>query len=198
MRDGNYVAVQWKRKTSDKALEESPIIKTKLTGAYNLPNIMAAIATGIVFGLTDDEIAVGISSYEPSNNRSEVKTKGSNTFILDAYNANPSSMEVAINNLIGSDGAHHSVILGEMLELGQTSNEEHLNICNRLQSLKMRTVCLVGKEFLQFKERYPFHFFEDVNSLNDWLKNHTFENETVLIKGSRGNKLEKAAELLLA
>lgn len=198
VRDGNYVAVQWKRKSNEhRSWDEFPVVKTNLTGAYNLPNIMAAVATGIVFGLSDEEIAVGISSYEPTNNRSEVRSKGSNTFILDAYNANPSSMEVAINNLVGSDKDHRSVILGEMLELGSTSEEEHRIVCDRLQALNLRTVCLVGKEFLQFKDMYPFQFFEDVNSLNEWLKNHTFENETILIKGSRGNKLEKAAELLL-
>lgn len=198
VRDGNYVAVQWKGKSNEhRSWDEFPTVKTNLTGAYNLPNIMAAVATGIVFGLSDEEIAVGISSYEPTNNRSEVRSKGSNTFILDAYNANPSSMEVAINNLVGSDKDHRSVILGEMLELGSTSEEEHRIVCDRLQALNLRTVCLVGKEFLQFKDMYPFQFFEDVNSLNEWLKNHTFENETILIKGSRGNKLEKAAELLL-
>ncbi len=198
VRDGNFVSVQWKRKETEGNLDDAPVVKTNLTGTYNLPNIMAAVATGIVFGLTDEEIARGISSYEPSNNRSEVRKKGSNTFILDAYNANPSSMEVAINNLIGSDGENHSVILGEMLEVGSTSAEEHRNICERLTALEMKTVCLVGKEFNQFKNDFSFQFFENVDKLNEWLKDHPFENETVLIKGSRGNKLEKAAELLLA
>ncbi|MCB0755500.1 MAG: UDP-N-acetylmuramoyl-tripeptide--D-alanyl-D-alanine ligase, partial [Flavobacteriales bacterium] len=131
VRDGNLVSVQWKRKEVEGALNDAPVVKTNLTGTYNLPNIMAAVATGIVFGLTDEEIAKGLSSYEPSNNRSEVRKKGRNTFILDAYNANPSSMEVAINNLVGSEGENHSVILGEMLEVGPTSAEEHRNICER-------------------------------------------------------------------
>jgi len=198
VRDGNFISVQWKSKDTEGTLDDAPIVKTNLTGTYNLPNIMAAVATGIVFGLTDDEIAKGISSYEPSNNRSEIRRKGNNTFILDAYNANPSSMEVAINNLIGSEAKNHSVILGEMLEVGPTSSEEHRSICERLESLNMKTVCLVGSEFLQFKGDFPFHFFENVDKLNDWLKENPLENETVLIKGSRGNKLEKAADLLLA
>lgn len=199
VRDGNFVSVQWKRKEAEEGtLDNAPVVKTNLTGTYNLPNIMAAVATGIAFGLTDAEIAKGLSSYEPSNNRSEVRKKGSNTFILDAYNANPSSMEVAINNLVGSEGENHSVILGEMLEVGPTSTEEHRNICERLATLNMRTVCLVGNEFNQFKNDFPFHFFENVDQLNEWLKEHPFDNEIVLIKGSRGNKLEKAAELLLA
>lgn len=198
VRDGNLVSVQWKRKDASGSLDDAPVVKTNLTGTYNLPNIMAAVATGIVFGLTDEEIAKGISGYEPSNNRSEIRKKGTNTFILDAYNANPSSMEVAITNLMSSDGERHSVILGEMLEVGPTSADEHKAICERLKTLKLNTVCLVGKEFLQFKDAFPFQFFENVDLLNEWLKDHPFENETVLIKGSRGNKLEKAAELLLA
>ena len=198
VRDGNFVSVQWKRKAVEGNLADCPIVKTNLTGTYNLPNIMAAVATGIEFGLSDKEIARGLSSYKPSNNRSEVKKKGSNTFILDAYNANPSSMEVAITNLISTDGTKHSVILGEMLEVGETSKAEHEAICKRLEFLDMETVCLVGNEFYAMKDEYPFCFFQNVDELNTWLQTHMFENETVLIKGSRGNKLEKAAEILLA
>lgn len=198
VRNGNLISVQWKRNEFAGTLGDAPVVKTNLTGTYNLPNIMAAVATGIVFGLTDEQIAAGISEYEPSNNRSEVRKKGTNTFILDAYNANPSSMEVAINNLVGSDGESHSVILGEMLEVGSTSKEEHLSICQRLQSLNLKTVCLVGSEFTKFKEEFEFNFFNHVDELNEWLQANPFENETVLIKGSRGNKLEKAAEQLLA
>jgi len=197
VRDGNLVSVRWSRKASLTSLDDSPIIKTGLTGTYNLPNIMAAVAAGIEFGLTDEEIANGISSYEPSNNRSEVRSVGSNTFILDAYNANPSSMEVAINNLMSSDGQKKSVILGEMLELGTTSSEEHRAICERLKMLDLQTVCLIGSEFHQFEKEYPYKFFKSVDELNEWLPAHPFQNEIGLIKGSRGNKLEKAAELLL-
>lgn len=198
VRDGNFVSVQWKRIESSTEIDSAPVVKTNLTGAYNLPNIMAAVATGIVFGLTDKEIATGLSSYQPSNNRSEVKNKGSNTFILDAYNANPSSMEVALNNLVGTDGENHSVILGEMLEVGSTSSEEHKAVCNRLNMLNLKTICLVGKEFTQFKNKFEFNFFENVEELVRWLTNHQLSNETVLIKGSRGNQLEKAAEFLLS
>ncbi|MFM1875195.1 MAG: UDP-N-acetylmuramoyl-tripeptide--D-alanyl-D-alanine ligase [Bacteroidota bacterium] len=197
VRNGDLISVQWRRKGSETTLDEVPIVPTNLTGTYNLPNIMAAVAVGVVFGLRDDEIAKGIIGYIPSNNRSEIRKKGSVTYILDAYNANPSSMEVAINNLVGSESENHSVILGEMLEVGPTSSEEHRNICERLATLKLSTVCLVGKEFLRFKDEFPFHFFENVDVLNEWLSAHSFENETILIKGSRGNKLEKAAQLLL-
>ena len=197
VRDDNFVSIQWKRKGDKNPIDNAPIVKTNLTGTYNLSNIMAAVGAGVVFGLSDEEIANGISSYQPSNNRSEVRRKGSNTFILDAYKANPSSMDVAINNLIGTNGKHHSVILGEMLEVGATSAHEHEAICKRLQALNMKTVCLVGKEFQQFDSAYPFNFFQNVDELNTWIQLNPFQDETVLIKGSRGNKLEKAAELLL-
>ena len=85
-----------------------------------------------------------------------------------------------------------------MLEVGESSDEEHRNICTRLQLLPIKSVCLVGKEFQQFKNEFGFNFFLTVDELNEWLKNNPFEEETVLIKGSRGNRLEKAAELLLA
>ncbi len=198
VQDGNFVSVQWKRIEKKGSLDDAPIVKTHLTGTYNLPNILAAVTTGVVFGMTDKEIAEGISGYKPSNNRSEVRVKHTNTFILDAYNANPSSMEVAINNLIASEAENHSVILGEMLEVGSTSKDEHHSICERLQSLNMKTVCLVGVGFTQFKNQFEFDFFENVDELNEWLKVNPFDNETVLIKGSRGNRLEKSAELLLA
>lgn len=198
LQDGNLISVQWHRKASNASIEDAPIVKTNLTGAYNLPNIMAAVATGIVFGLSDEEIARGLTAYQPSNNRSEVRIKGTNTFILDAYNANPSSMEVAITNLMGTEGENRSVILGEMLELGNISEKEHRAICERLKTLQLKNICLVGNEFVKVKNDYPFNFFENVDALNEWLKSNPFETETVLIKGSRGNKLEKAAELLLA
>jgi len=197
IRDGNFVSVQWKTKEADTPIEETPIVKTNLTGTYNLPNILAAVAVGIEFGLSNEQIAEGISSYQPSNNRSEIRVVKSTTFILDAYNANPSSMEVAIDNLMESAAENRSVILGEMLELGTTSNHEHKTICERLKVLQLKNVCLVGAGFAQFKSNYPFRFFENVDALNQWLPNYPFENETILIKGSRGNRLEKAAEILL-
>lgn len=198
VREGNYISVQWKRKDSEKSLDESPVVKSKLTGAYNLSNIIAAVAAGVVFGLTDEQIAKGISEYEPSNNRSEVRQKNGNTFILDAYNANPTSMDAAINNLMSTEAESRSVILGEMLEVGDTSSSEHRAVCDRLKMLQLKHICLVGKEFMEFSDSYPFEFFENVNELNDWLENNPFEDETVLIKGSRGNKLEKAAQKLLS
>lgn len=196
VRDGHFVSVQWRR-GADVAWDTVPVVRTRLTGTYNLPNIMAAVAVGLHFGLSDAEVAAGLSGYEPSNSRSEIRQKDGNTYILDAYNANPSSMEVAINNLMAMDGELKCAILGEMLEVGPTSAEEHHAICERLRQLGLKRVCLVGKEFLRFKDDFPFDFFADVEELNAWLRQHPFRSSVVLVKGSRGNRLEKAVEVLL-
>jgi len=195
VREGHLIAVQWRR-DAHTDWNDVPVVRTNLTGTYNLPNVLAAIAVGAYFGLSDSEIGLGLSSYFPSNNRSEVRTVGSNMLILDAYNANPSSMEVAINNLLSMDGARKSVILGEMLEVGATSREEHRAICQRLQILDLVNICLVGKEFYALKDEFPFLFFENVDRCVDWLSGHPLQQEIVLVKGSRGNKLEKVAEHL--
>lgn len=196
VRSGNFVSVQWRR-GAHVDWDSVAVVPTNLTGTYNLPNVMAAVAVGIHFGLTDAQIAAGLSGYEPSNSRSEVRQAGSNLLILDAYNANPSSMEVAINNLMAMDGERKSVILGEMLEVGPTSAEEHRAVCERLRHLGLVNVCLVGSAFYAMKNDFPFLFFEQVDALNVWLNQHPLHNEVVLIKGSRGNKLEKAGDLLL-
>jgi UDP-N-acetylmuramoyl-tripeptide--D-alanyl-D-alanine ligase len=197
VRDGHLVSVQW-RTVQEADWDARPVVRTRLTGTYNLPNIMASVALGIHFGLSEEEIAAGISGYEPTNSRSEVRQAGSNLLILDAYNANPSSMEVAINNLLAMDGERRSVILGEMLEVGPTSADEHLAVCERLAGLGLTTVCLVGKEFFSFRERFRgFHFFDNVDALLHWLSTHELKDEVVLIKGSRGNRLEKAGEHLM-
>ena len=196
VRDGHFVSVQWCR-GADVDWDAVPVVRTRLTGTYNLPNIMAAVAVGLHFGLSDAEVAAGLSGYEPSNSRSEIRQKDGNTYILDAYNANPSSMEVAINNLMAMDGELKCTILGEMLEVGATSTEEHRAICERLRQLGLKRVCLVGKEFLRFKDDFQFDFFADVEELNAWLPQHPFQSSVVLVKGSRGNRLEKAVEVLL-
>jgi len=195
VRSGHFIALQWRRKgCSD--WDACPLVPTRLTGAYNLPNLMAAVAVGIHFGLTDEEIAKGISGYEPNNSRSEVREVGGNTLILDAYNANPSSMAVALDNLMSTDSPRYSVILGEMLEVGPTSALEHRNVCERLRHLSLSKVCLVGEGFMSQQTDFPFQFFKDVDELNVWLAGQEFKDETILIKGSRGNRLEKAAEFL--
>jgi UDP-N-acetylmuramoyl-tripeptide--D-alanyl-D-alanine ligase len=195
-RNGHLISVQWRRK-GNADWDGCRTVPTHLTGTYNLPNLMAAVAVGIHFGLTDEEIARGISGYEPSNSRSEIRSVGSNTLILDAYNANPSSMAVALDNLMATASPRHSVILGEMLEVGPTSAVEHRSVCERLQHLPLYKVCLVGKGFKSHEADFPFHFFDDVETLTAWLADQDFHEETVLIKGSRGNRLEKSGQRLV-
>lgn len=195
VRDGHFVSVQWHGR-DESGWEDVPIVRTNLTGTYNLPNIMAAVAIGKHFGLADDEMARGLTDYVPSNNRSEVRQSGTNLLVLDAYNANPSSMSVALDNLMAMESNRRSVILGEMLEVGPTSSEEHRAVCERLLQLGLVNVLLVGKEFMNHRDAFPFRFFLSVDELILWLAENPLHNETVLIKGSRGNRLEKAADLL--
>ncbi len=162
---------------------------THLTGAYNLTNIVAAIAVGKHFGIPVQTAADAISRYVPSNNRSQVNQVGSNTLIADFYNANPSSMRAALENLCKLNHPNKMAILGDMLELGTVSREEHLRVCDFCKEHHI-SAFFVGKEFLSLK--YPdFQVFENVDELNDFLDSHPIQNAMVLVKGSRGIHLEK-------
>lgn len=168
---------------------EDVTFTTHLTGAYNLTNILAAIAVGKHFGIPVATAADAISRYVPSNNRSQVNQVGSNTLIADFYNANPSSMRAALDNLCQLSHPHKMAILGDMLELGAVSREEHLRICDFCKEHHL-PVLLVGKEFASLQ--YPdLQVFETVDYLNKYLQEHPIQNSMVLVKGSRGIHLEK-------
>ena len=173
------------------------LIKSKLIGDYNYGNIAVAIAIGDYFKVAEKEIKSAIENYSPKNNRSEIIKKGSNEIILDAYNANPSSMEAAILNFEKLQRPNKIVLLGDMFELGESSKEEHQKIVDILESLKLTKAFLVGKNFFKarskFKNIYTFESFED---LKKELSIHKIENSTVLIKGSRGIAMERILELL--
>ncbi len=166
-------------------------IKTKLTGKYNFENAMAAVAIAKHFKITDDLIKEAIESYVPSNNRSQLLTIGSNTFILDAYNANPSSMKEAIENFAGIESENKIAILGDMLELGDVSYEEHLAVIESLRQLKLKKIVLVGNEFGKVCRKIECVHFNTTKETADWFKKEKFENSTFLLKGSRMIGLEK-------
>jgi UDP-N-acetylmuramoyl-tripeptide--D-alanyl-D-alanine ligase len=169
-------------------------IKSKLTGDYNAENIACAASIGLFFGLTLSEIKEGIESYSPDNNRSQVSKTEKNTLILDAYNANPTSMAFAIENLAKLKAADKMVVLGDMLELGDAAGEEHQAICDLLQKLNIGNGFLVGPIFQQCDS--PLSKFEKVEHLQEYLKSTLVKDKTILIKGSRGIKLEKVIEYL--
>ncbi|MBC7845261.1 MAG: UDP-N-acetylmuramoyl-tripeptide--D-alanyl-D-alanine ligase [Flavobacterium sp.] len=173
------------------------LIKTHLIGLYNANNINAALTIGKYFGVDDLAIKEALESYIPENNRSQLLSKGTNQIILDAYNANPSSMAVAIENFLQLDNSNKIMILGDMFELGEESLQEHKAIVNSLLN-KNEVVCyFIGKGFyLNQIDTNNFHFYESFESYSDYLKNIKIENSSILIKGSRGMALERILDFL--
>jgi UDP-N-acetylmuramoyl-tripeptide--D-alanyl-D-alanine ligase len=167
---------------------QSEKISSLLSGDYNFDNTMVAVAMGLHFGLNATEIKKGIENYVPSNNRSEVIKKDSNTIFLDAYNANPSSMEVSIKNFAAMPFSNKIVILGDMFELGKYSEEEHQNLVNLCVSLGLTNVYLCGEQFKNTKNN--FITFTSTELCKQHLNENKIENANVFIKGSRGMKLE--------
>lgn len=170
-------------------------IQSNLIGSYNAPNIVAAIAIGHYFKISDDKIIHAIQSYTPNNNRSQLMQKGSNKIILDAYNANPSSMMAAIDNFAGLEGDTKIAVLGDMFELGPESAAEHHKISERLAKLGGITVYFVGKDFSTNAVTAPhLSYFDTFDKFASGFKSP--ENATILIKGSRGMALERTLDLL--
>ncbi|MCF6348341.1 MAG: UDP-N-acetylmuramoyl-tripeptide--D-alanyl-D-alanine ligase [Flavobacteriaceae bacterium] len=173
------------------------LIKSNLIGAYNFNNISAAIAIGKHFKITDESIKEAIENYTPTNNRSQLINKGNNQIILDAYNANPSSMKVALENLSNLQEAGKIVILGDMFELGNDSLQEHQFITDQLDNINLEKAYLIGEGFYKTttnsKRIQQFKNFED---FKDAFINANIENSTILIKASRGMALERVLDLL--
>ena len=171
-------------------------VRSNLIGNYNFENAMAAACIGRHFKIDDIEIKQAIESYIPSNNRSQLMKTENNIVIVDAYNANPTSMTVSINNFSQIKANHKSLILGDMLELGSVSKQEHDNIIHLLIENKFSNVYLVGNMFYNTTIYHDFKKFREVNELMVYLKENPLTGHTVLIKGSRGIKLEKCIKLL--
>lgn len=169
-------------------------VQTRLVGAYNAENVRAAATVGRFFGLTDEQIVRGLESYAPQNSRSQLVDTGRNRLIVDAYNANPSSMTLSINNFAGIDAPHKLLILGDMLELGTQSEEEHRNIIRLIQSNGFDDVLLVGRHFKQVNTHYPN--FDNAGELLQYIKERDIKDYYILIKGSRGIRLEQVVEVL--
>jgi len=169
-------------------------LHTNLVGAYNLPNIEAAVCIGDHFNVPFIKIAQAIATYIPDNARSQLIQKNGNTIILDAYNANPSSMQVAIENFAKQSSNNKYLFLGAMMELGEDSVKEHQSISDLIDSLGLKNVLLVGGDFEKIK--HSFRFFIHVDQAAEWLKDNTPTDALVLIKGSRSTKMEKLMDVL--
>ena len=162
---------------------------TNLVGEYNAENVSAAICVGEHFGVSREQALEAIRQYVPTNNRSQKMQTANNQLIVDAYNANPTSMQAAINAFKGD-----AYILGAMRELGEYSHLEHQNIVNMLAERKADTVFLVGEEYLQTTSPYPV--YENVDQLHIYLENNPLKGKNILLKGSRSTQMEKLLNIL--
>ena len=172
--------------------KEKGVISTRLVGDYNLPNVLAAYCIGSYFGIGDAAIVTAIESYEPSNSRSQLVEKNGNRIILDAYNANPSSMKLAIENFVNMPEARKVLMLGGMMELGEETDMEHQKLVELIGQYEWEQVVLVGKQFESF--RNGFLYFEDSEKAAEWFKSCSYQGIAVLLKGSRSMKMEKVIE----
>lgn len=169
-------------------------IDTKLVGSYNLPNVLAAAAVGLFFNVPAQKIKEALQDYTPSNSRSQLLQKNGHTIILDAYNANPSSMKLAIENFARSSQKNKTLVLGAMAELGSTSLHEHEAIVHLIQQHSWCSVVLVGGDFL--KLQHSFVSFSSAAEAGKWLRNQKLENGSFLIKGSRSMQMETVLKYL--
>ena len=193
--NSEYVEFKWANNGQN--INNSELVKTKLFGHYNYINALCAACVGVFFKVSATDINQALENYLPEMNRSQVKKTAKNTLILDAYNANPSSMKIAIENFHQQVNSKKVFILGDMLELGEYAVGEHQAILNLLTSLNEEHVFLVGPIFYSLKtENSKFNYFEKTENLSTYLSENRITESTILIKGSRGIKLEKLEENL--
>ena len=169
-----------------------PSIKTQLIGGYNLPNILTAVCVGKIFSVTDENIQNALENYKPTNSRSQLIEINSNKIILDAYNANPTSMKAAIENFARMAGEKKVLILGAMMELGENSLQEHKEIVNLIAKYSWKEIVLVGKDFTNLPSN--FIGFTNSSEAKSWYQKQKFENTQILVKGSRSMQMEKVVE----
>ena len=176
------------------------VINTNLVGTYNADNVMAALAVGRQFGVSFEEAVKAIEAYSPSNNRSQMTKTSRNTLIVDAYNANPTSMAAALENFSNVSADCKVAMLGDMLELGKESAEEHATVIRAVQNHSLSAVYFVGKEFASASESVTYgeniHFFPTSDALAEHLATLNLTGATILIKGSRGTRMEKVIPVL--
>ena len=195
-----YLTFRWRE--SDSNLEERKQqpqwyeVQTQLIGTYNIHNLMAAIAVGLNFAVEPDDINEALASYVPSNNRSQLMVTASNHLIVDAYNANPSSMRASLENFQLIEAKPKMAILGDMRELGNSSHKEHQKIVDLLQQMQMDQVWLVGDEFAAVDHCPGFRYFHDVEEVKAELAKDCPKGYHILIKGSNSTRLYQLPELL--
>jgi UDP-N-acetylmuramoyl-tripeptide--D-alanyl-D-alanine ligase len=185
-----FLKVEWKTK------EQHGIVSSRLIGEYNFENILAAVCIGSYFGVSASDINSAIEEYVPDNSRSQVVKRGSNTILLDAYNANPASMEAALKNFSIMEGTHKIVFLGEMAELGKESGQEHRHIGDLLRKYNFEKIILVGKNFSEVSSGLQAGYFSSSEEAAVWAKGQKISDAVILIKGSRSSKMEMVLDSL--
>lgn len=182
-----YISIKYKNET----------IKTHLTGAYNYDNVCVAIAIGEQFNVATNDIINAIANFIPNNNRSQIIERNGHQIILDAYNANPTSMIAALSNFDQLNNKNKIVILGDMFELGSEASSEHQNIADYVKSIVLEHSILVGENFYDTKTKHDrISYFKSFEDLKNNIENFKLENNLILIKGSRGMALERILDLL--
>ena len=181
-----YLSVGW----------EKHLIQTHLVGSYNFENVAAAIGVGQYFKVDENDIVEALEQYTPTNSRSQVIETQKNKILMDAYNANPTSMRAALINFASIRGEQHLLILGDMRELGTASEEEHRNILALMKELGFKEAFLVGQNFCAYNDNPNWKTFGKVEELCQHLESHPIEGKHILVKGSRGIQLEKVLPLM--
>ncbi|MEN8120331.1 MAG: UDP-N-acetylmuramoyl-tripeptide--D-alanyl-D-alanine ligase [Bacteroidota bacterium] len=188
LKSDTFLKIEW----------EKVQLTSKLVGDYNFYNLLAAICLGVYFEVNEKEIISAIEEYEPENKRSQFLETEKNKLIVDAYNANPTSMGLSVENFKHIKAQNKLLILGDMLELGKSSYDEHRKIVDLVHELKFKNVFFVGDEFMQFSDtgKHPYLFFNTVSDLNEFISNEGFKNHFILLKASRGIRLEESISYL--
>ena len=184
-----FLRLKWREKGGD--WHE---VTTHLIGSYNIDNVLAAVTVGLHFDITPEQICHAIENYTPSNNRSQLTETEHNHLVVDAYNANPTSMAAALDNFSLMEVSPKMAILGEMRELGESSHEEHVRMVEKLKGCPFDEVWLVGKEFQDIE--CPYRKFDDVEQVKAAIAECRPEGRYILIKGSNGNRLFQLPEVL--
>ncbi len=188
----SYLQIQWREDVD----QPWHTVQTHLVGAYNIANIRAAVTVGLFFDVPASDIDAALAEYTPTNSRSEFRDTGRNRLIVDAYNANPTSMNAALDNFQFVETPHKMVILGMMGELGEASEQEHRHILDRLLKMELEEVWLVGREFERVAGDSAVRTFPDVEAVKAELEAHPLADRTILIKGSNSTKLFQLPEKL--
>jgi len=185
-----FLALGW----HEKAKKEMHSITTHLIGTYNAENVLAAVAIGVYFGVEATDIDDAIRNYMPANNRSQFKQTAHNQLIIDAYNANPTSMTASLANFVDMKADKKAVIIGDMFELDTSAGEEHRKTVEQIKQSSFDKVMLVGEQFSKIPS--DFEKFPDTPALIEYLTANKLEGYTILIKGSHGMRLDKCVALL--